>query len=58
MRNVCVPDGVEVLFGTIIVKAYMDLISTLLQSLHMQWLMYVTQKMNEKLESISLLILG
>lgn len=59
MRNVCVPDAVEVLsFATLIVKAYMDLISSSLQSFRMQRLMDVTEKMNEKLESFGLLILG
>jgi hypothetical protein len=59
MRNVCVPDAVEVLsFATPIVKAYMDLISSSLQSFRMQRLMDVTEKMNEKLESFGLLILG
>jgi hypothetical protein len=58
MRNFCVPDAVEVLFGTAVVKACMDLVSSPLESFDMQRLMYVTQKMNEKLESIGFLSLG
>lgn len=58
MRNVCIPDTVEVLLSaTPTVEAYMDLVSSAIQSFRMQRLMYVTEKMNEKLQCFGLLIL-
>jgi hypothetical protein len=49
---------VEVLVSaTPTVEAYMDLVTSAIQCFHMQRLVYVTEKMNEKLKSFGLLIL-